>query len=200
MKLTEKYDLDKVFFISDTHFYHENILKFCHRPFKDINDQTEQLISNWNSVVPEDGIVFQHGDFIHNGQIDVVRRIVERLNGKIWWILGNHCYQSRHDRKVIADIVEGRQADVITWHTRDEHDTRIFMSHYPHLYWPRGCYHTHGHIHSGPNSTASEVAPLHPLRYDVGVDNNLYTPVSYHKLMEIFNVQKLKSIEYEINK
>lgn len=196
MRIKEKFDLDKVFFTSDLHVCHENIIRLCNRPFKDNEDQTEQLIANWNSVVPEDGIVFNLGDFMHTGNIDKVREVVGRLNGIMYWVLGNHDYTSRLERKVISDIVDGRQADVIEWITGDEHGTRFFMSHYPHLYWPRGCFMVHGHIHSGPNSTASEKAPYHWMRYDVGVDNNLYFPVSYRTLMEMFNKRK----EDEANK
>ena len=190
MKIDEKFDLDKLFFTSDTHFFHANILTYCSRPFCDVADQTQQLISNWNSIVPKDGNVFMLGDFVHTGDISSVRNIIDRLNGKIWWILGNHCLQNRHDRQIIKDIVDGRQYDVVTLLLKNDNNTRIFMSHYPHLYWPRGCYHIHGHIHSGPNSTSSEKAPFHSMRFDVGCDNNSYTPVSYHQLMEIFNKQK----------
>ena len=94
MKIDEKFDLDKLFFTSDTHFFHANILTYCSRPFCDVADQTQQLISNWNSVVPEDGNVFMLGDFVHTGDISSVRNIIDRLNGKIWWIMGNHILQN----------------------------------------------------------------------------------------------------------
>ena len=194
MKIKENFDLDKLFFTSDNHFWHTNILKYAHRPFETVEEQTQELVERWNEVIPEDGDVFVLGDFIHSGQIDVVRDIVGRLNGRIWWILGNHCYQNRHDRDVIKAIVGNRVMDVAEILIRETNE-RIFASHYPHLYWPRGCFHIHGHIHSGPNSTSSEKAPFHPLRYDVGVDNNNYYPVSYRELMNIFDEQRLKSFD-----
>ena len=47
----EAFDGDRVFYTSDTHFYHEAIIGFCHRPFTDKKDMNEKLIENWNSVV-----------------------------------------------------------------------------------------------------------------------------------------------------
>jgi len=190
MRIDEKFDLDKLFFTSDSHFFHDNIIKYCNRPFSNAIEMNEALISNWNSVVPEDGNVFMAGDFIHTGKIESVQNIVDKLNGRIWWILGNHCYQSRHDRKVVSDIVQGRQMDAATVLIKNDNDQRLFISHYPHLYWPRDTWHLHGHIHSGPNSTSSEKAPFHPLRLDVGVDNCEYKPISYQQVKDIINKQK----------
>lgn len=81
----------KVFFTSDTHFWHKNILKYesVNRPFKDIFDMNEQLVSRWNSVVGKNDLVFHLGDFAFGGQ-DKVRDLVSRLNGKIVLLLGNH--------------------------------------------------------------------------------------------------------------
>ena len=41
----------KVFLIGDCHFQHANIIKYCNRPFKDVDDMTEKLIKYWNGVV-----------------------------------------------------------------------------------------------------------------------------------------------------
>lgn len=56
-----KFDGSKVYFTSDTHFYHSNIIDFCKRPFKNVEDMNETLIENWNRVVGQDDIVFHLG-------------------------------------------------------------------------------------------------------------------------------------------
>lgn len=42
-----KYDAEHTFFTSDTHFNHANIIRFCNRPFKDVNQMNEVLIENY---------------------------------------------------------------------------------------------------------------------------------------------------------
>lgn len=51
-----------IYFISDTHFEHENVIKYCKRPFSDIRKINETLISSWNSIVSDD-IIYHLGDF-----------------------------------------------------------------------------------------------------------------------------------------
>lgn len=59
-----KFDGSRVFFTSDTHFNHTNIIRFCNRPFKDVAHMNETIIANWNSVVGPDDIIFHLGDFL----------------------------------------------------------------------------------------------------------------------------------------
>ena len=84
-----KFDGSKVFFTSDTHFYHGNIIRFCNRPFKSVEMMNETIISNWNNTVGQDGIVFHLGDFCLGGSAEW-SKILDRLNGKIYLIMGNH--------------------------------------------------------------------------------------------------------------
>ena len=94
----------KIFFVSDTHFFHANIIKYCNRPWKsgtkdedgeflitekDVYDMNEAIISNWNSVVGPDDVVWHLGDFAL-GNRNRIPEIVSRLNGKKHLVLGNH--------------------------------------------------------------------------------------------------------------
>lgn len=188
-----KFDTEKVFFTSDTHFHHANILNFCHRPWGDIRVHDSALIQNWNRKVPKDGVVFLLGDFIMTSSIEWTKQLINQLNGTIYLVMGNHDYQNRLSRQVIRDLFENRVYDIIEITFHDYY--RFIMCHYPMLYWRRGSYHLHGHVHSGPTSTAKEVVSGHHMRYDVGVDNNNYEPISFEELTEIF----LKKKENHIN-
>jgi len=79
----------KTYIISDTHFNHENIIKYCNRPFKDITDMNNSMINNWNKIVNHDDIVYHLGDFFLGSKYDL-KDLVSRLNGKIYLVRGNH--------------------------------------------------------------------------------------------------------------
>lgn len=51
-----KFDGSRVFFTSDTHFNHANIIRYCQRPFKDPAEMNETLITNWNQTVGNEDI------------------------------------------------------------------------------------------------------------------------------------------------
>lgn len=84
-----KFDGDRLFFTSDTHFNHTNILQYCNRPFKTVDKMNETIITNWNNVVGSDDVVFHLGDFCLGGA-DEWNKILDRLNGRIYLVLGNH--------------------------------------------------------------------------------------------------------------
>ena len=197
MRIDYKGDLDKMFFTSDSHFLHGNIIKFCNRPFESSEHQTEELIRLWNEVIPEDGVVFHLGDLCWTGNIDFILKLNERLNGSINLVYGNHDMQNKLDREVIKNIFKsygGDTMDIASVLVRNDNNQQLTCCHYPMLYWPTNTIMLHGHVHSGPTSTASEKMPFHPMRYDVGVDNNFYKPISYIKLMEIIENQKMQEI------
>ena len=91
-KIDFKYkDGSKIFFTSDTHFFHEHIIKFCNRPFKNAEEMNYKLIQNWNKKIPTDGLVFHLGDFGWGGYKEF-KNIRDQLNGEIILIKGNHKY------------------------------------------------------------------------------------------------------------
>ena len=79
----------KFFIISDTHFGHEQIIKYCGRPFKSTKEMDEMLIKNWNEVVSNNDTVLHLGD-VGFGKKEYVASIIKRLNGKKILIMGNH--------------------------------------------------------------------------------------------------------------
>jgi len=80
--------LKKVFVIGDTHFLHNNIIKYQDRP----EDFNTLIIANWNKVVKPDDMVIHLGDLAAGikGRYDLLKKIVSNLNGKRILIRGNH--------------------------------------------------------------------------------------------------------------
>ena len=183
-----KFDGDRVFFTSDTHFYHSNIINFCGRPFKNVEVMNETLIANWNSVVGPDDIVFHLGDFCLGGSAEWTN-ILNRLNGKIYLIVGNHDiknlrqgYYSHFEHIAMQMHIEvGKQ--------------KIYLNHCPFLCYGgayRDTWQLFGHVHTSKQNTGIDAPRLHmlfPTQYDVGVDNNNFTPVSFEQVKRIIERQ-----------
>jgi len=176
-------EAEKIFFTSDTHFFHKNIIDFCNRPYGDMQTMNSALIMNWNKVVPKDGIVFHAGDFAMTANKEYIKELISQLNGKIYLVFGNHDYQNRLDRVDVKPLFH-QTSDMYQFTVLDDEleggHINFIITHYPFLFWRRGYIHLFGHIHSGPNSTSKDKVPYHPMRYDIGVDAWNYTPVSYN--------------------
>lgn len=122
-----KDDESNIWFISDTHFSHKNIIRYCNRPWnhgKDINGEIiatdedvlnmdNDMIKRWNSVVGQNDIVWHLGDFAFGGK-ENAERVFPQLNGKINLVMGNHDhwklkwyydlgFHRVYDRKVIIN-------------------------------------------------------------------------------------------------
>ena len=77
-----------VWFSSDHHFGHKNILSYCSRPFSSVENMNNELIERWNSVVLPGDEVYYLGDF--SLDFKYVETYLPKLNGTIYWIPGNH--------------------------------------------------------------------------------------------------------------
>lgn len=183
-----KFDGSRVYFTSDTHFNHTNILRYCQRPFRNVDDMNEQMIANWNETVSEDDVIFHLGDFCLGGAVEWTR-ILDRLNGKIYLIMGNH------DLKNIRQGLMGRFEHVAMQMLIEVGKRRIYLNHYPFLCFEGGykdVWQLFGHVHSRRANTgidAGRLQYLYPTQYDVGVDNNDFRPISYEQVKRIIQKQ-----------
>ena len=187
-----------IYFWSDLHIGHANVLKFDNRPFKDLDHMHEVLINNYNSTVPENGICYFIGD-IGLGKTDIVNKVISRMHGIKILILGNHDKGTEAMLKagfcavmygatlqiagkrvtlshcpllgVYREDTAGMKGSegVENWHGENRLKQRIFTT------TDEGQFHLHGHIHS-PNGGKSK--KILGKQYDVGVAANDYRPVS----------------------
>lgn len=81
-----------IYFTADQHFDHENIIKYCKRPFTTVRLMNRTIIRNYNEIITDDDIVYHLGDVTLRGpvSINVVRQFTGRLKGQKHLILGNH--------------------------------------------------------------------------------------------------------------
>ena len=78
------------FFISDTHFYHYNIIRFAERPFKSVEEMNNEMIFNWNDRVGKQDTVYHIGDIGFFNSPQQMQDTLSSLNGRKILIKGNH--------------------------------------------------------------------------------------------------------------
>lgn len=198
---------NNIWFTSDMHFNHRNIIKFCNRPYENVEEMNNALIENWNNVVGKDDIVFNLGDFLF-GNKNKWKEIISKLNGHHYLILGNHDMH-RYPGDSVMDMFDGVYNQLLI--TID--DRYVYLNHYPFLCYggalrgkDNAVYQLFGHVHSGPKSTSLDtdrLIALFPYQYDVGVDNNNYRPISWNEVKEKIENQikygvRINSIKHTI--
>src|ERR1700680_540882 len=111
-------------FTSDTHFGHENIIKYCARPFKTSWEMDAAMVNNWNGVVGPPDTVYHLGDFAfgRGAQPEYISKIAKQLHGKIHLIIGNH--------EKIAQGMPWRFASIKHYDEIEVEDQKIVLFHY----------------------------------------------------------------------
>ena len=77
------------YFISDIHFGHKNIIRFCDRPFGSVSEMNSEIIEKWNSIVTDVDRVFVVGD-VFLCSPEEAKSYIKKLNGHKILIKGNH--------------------------------------------------------------------------------------------------------------
>lgn len=164
-------------FISDTHFFHTNIIKFVDdagkriRPWDTLEDMHEYMIKQWNSVVKDQDYVYHLGDvtFQYHGAFN---NLMSRLKGKKRLIVGNH------DKIWNPALINNfEKADL--WKGFKEHNFTASHMPLPLKGLRDGAYNVHGHVHQ------RSLEDNHYINVSVEVRN--YTPVSIEEIVKEIN-------------
>ena len=86
---------------SDLHLRHENIIKYCNRPFETIEQMDKTILDNWKKTIKNNDRLFNLGDVIF-GDKETAKRIIENLPGRKILIMGNH--DRKHSINWFKDI------------------------------------------------------------------------------------------------
>ena len=154
------------FFTSDLHFGHKNIIKYCDRPFGNTTEMNEAIVTNWNSVVKPEDIVYILGD-ISFASVQETTKLLSQLNGILYLIRGNHDTNKYITSYVnfFEDIDNLKEVKIIEPQSGEK--LHFTLCHYPMTAWNkshRGSFHLYGHVHGtydAPN-----------LSMDVGIDTH----------------------------
>jgi len=190
-----------LWFTSDLHLMHENIIKYCNRPFCDRKEMDTTLVENWNSVISEKDVVFVTGDLIMDRSTKSWNYFIHKLNGFIWLIKGNHDHEKAIPISIYNkfDWIDGFLNIKVRDTEIDGNIQYITLCHYPMLSWYQshhGSWQLFGHIHSGKLSTSMEVPQINPKlscrQLDIGVDAHNFFPLHWTQIKEIITKQCLK--------
>lgn len=178
-----------IYFTSDTHFGHANIIKYCSRPFSSVEEMDSTIINNWNSVVLPKDTVFHLGDFsFHPPEKNL--EILLSLNGSKILIAGNHDKNFSKSSAMKGLTFKAPYYELMFKDpSKKSGKNKIVMSHFPMEEWTdcsRGSYMLHGHCHG--NLKRSEYR-----RLDVGVDPNNFKLLSLDEVMRVLSVKPYKS-------
>lgn len=173
--------MGKSFVISDTHFGHENILRFKDKEgsyfrgdlFDTVDQMDECMVDNWNSVVRPGDKVYHLGD-VFFGSKERFQGIWPLLNGSKRLIVGNHddikwlssggffkkVYMWRifPELNAVLTHVPIHESGIRTWGDYGDDGVNI-----------------HGHIHQNPSPTEQHIC--------VSVEQINYTPVELESLV-----------------
>lgn len=166
-----------IWFFSDPHYFHKNVIKFCNRPFLSVEQMNYTMLERYNEKVKPQDIVYFLGDFSF-GTVEQTEEILKQLNGNIHFCRGNHDRPLNNLHKYFVSVF-----DLKTISIKDDDAINgiqhIQLCHYPLLSFDRqhyGSWMLHGHQHNN--------IPFDPLvrRVDVGVDKWNFYPVSYEEI------------------
>lgn len=167
-----------LFFTSDSHLGHKNILHLDGRPYASLEEMEHAFIDQWNETVTSQDTVYHLGDFFW--KLNVAERVLPQLNGRIVCVKGNH--DNSWWGKVTSSNVTFAPDSIYV--INEPGITSTVLCHYPMRSWPgsaRGAWHLYGHTHRALTTYGKSLCVCWNVRN--------YTLVSLDTVREEINAQ-----------
>lgn len=184
-----------IFFTSDTHFGHANIIKYCNRPFSSVEEMNEAMVKNWNRKVSPNDTVYHLGDFAFLPP-DKANWYLSRLNGNKFLVPGNHDSETKIKEYAHINSLNGFTILPSLYEFKakvEDEKIHFVLCHYAMRVWNKshhGAIHLYGHSHGSlpedPNS----------LSCDVGVDCWNFEPVSLDEILVKMYKKKFVPVDH----
>lgn len=165
-----------IFFSSDHHFFHSNIIKYCNRPFSDVDCMNADMICRWNATVGKDDSVIYCGDLSAGlgKREENLREVIRSLNGRKFLVRGNHDHQSDdwYEASGFEKVFERLELGgvlIIHYPLMTAQDFGVNLDELGEIEHV-----VHGHTHHAGS-------PNHENHFNVAVDRNDFFPVDYRK-------------------
>lgn len=156
----------KYYFTADYHLDHNNIIRYCDRPFENVEEMNSTIIKNHNQIVNSEDTVLFLGDFSFGSR----NKFLDEFNGKLVFIAGNH------DKKPIIQSLEINYGGM-----------NIYLNHWPQNVNLDFDLNLVGHVHNNWKIRKDNDTIL----INVGVDCWDFKPVSIGDIHRILNESNL---------
>lgn len=167
---------NKIYFTSDLHLNHANIMFYCKRPFKNVEEMDNTIIQNFKDTLRSGDVLYILGDLTFKREYAIkFFEVLVDMGVECHFIIGNHDLDGR-----TIDIIKKYCSSVQNIKEIRVGGTHIVLSHYPMQAWNKsfhGSWQLFGHVHGR--------MVFETKQYDVGVDYNNFKPISFSYLQNI---------------
>ena len=179
--------MSNVFVISDLHFSHAGVLKFCpeQRPFKSTDQMNEVLINNWNNTVTKRDTIWVLGDVSFAKKWEETAGLLDQLNGNKNLILGNH------DLNIPADKWLTKFRKVEPMRIMDN----MILTHipvHPSQLEYRWSHNIHGHLHNKRVMDDGHLSKVDIRYINVSCEQTQLKPLAWEEMKKIYAVEEYR--------
>lgn len=179
-------------FTADQHWEHRNIIAYCNRLFKDVDEMNYEMVRRWNDRVQPEDTVYHLGDFTLGG-MQSFNRWANQLNGYIHILPGSHDHIWIAESRYIP--IENPRVSVVAPLVSLEfprlgvgkYPLVLVLCHYSMNRWDRSHYgskHIFAHSHGDERGIG--------MSFDVGVDCTNFAPMSLDEVLAKFKKMEKK--------